>query len=814
MKLLFSAVSRWSVCALFVLTTQQALAGPASPFSFSELQPDGSRVTLHIRGDEHFNWTEDTDGFTVVRDAGGRYVYARLGAGGLLEPTSFAVGKADPRAIGLTRRILPAPAVRAQTRRSGASPLVGEPGAAPENIAPLGNVKNMVIMIRFSDHVSRPLPSNADIDILFNAVGGDAQLAPTGSVKDVYLENSYGQMTLNSTIFGWIDLPNTEAYYANGNSGDSTLWQALRYALDVVDQTVNFSDYDTDNDGSIDAIAFIHSGYGAEWGGTDQYGATTANRIWSHRWAIQNPPWTSDEGVEVFDYHISPGVWGTSGSDVGRVGVIAHETGHFFGLPDLYDTDGNGSGIGSYGMMANSWGFDGSQLYPPHFSPWSKEILGWLTPTILSTPGSYSLQQAEFVADVLRIDNGYPQDEYLLIENRQPVGFDGSMPQGGLVIWHIDEQAGYNVQGYPGQPGWPGNGNHYRVALLQADGQYHLEKDANRGDAGDVYHGGGVTEIGSTTTPNTDAYQNGNIVVTGNTISLISAAGATMDFNFGQPPPGPSIAVADHQTIYGSVSGTYASTHTDNGVYQTITETQSGGRPSRRHDRLEHIWRFTPAGTDNRFNVGAYRTDGGDADSGFIFDWATSASGPWTQMLTVTKTSDDNGYQSYTLGTVPSTVYVRVTDNNRASGERSADSIRIDHMFFDEGVPSNDPPGPASSPLPANGATNVSVTADLSWTAGTDATSHDVYFGTSMIPPFIGNQPGSSYDPGALDADTTYYWRVDEVNGNGTTTGSNWSFTTAAPQSCSLLPIGASCTADSECCSNKCKGKSGRKTCK
>lgn len=812
MKSLFSAFGRWSLCAFLILATQQALAVPASPFSFSDVQPDGSHVTLHIRGDEHFNWTENTDGFTVVRDAGGRYVYARLGADGRLEATGFEVGKADPRALGLTRRILPAPAVRAQSRLTGASPLIGEAATPPEAVLPVGNVKNMVIMIRFSDHVGRPLPSSADIDTLFNAVGGDAQLAPTGSVKDVYLENSYGQMTLNSTVFGWIDVPNTEAYYANGQSGDSTLWEALRHALDVVDQTVNFNDFDTDNDGNIDAIAFIHSGYGAEWGGTDQYGASTPNRIWSHRWAIQQPAWSSNDGVQVSDYHISPGVWGTSGSDIGRIGVISHETGHFFGLPDLYDTDGSGEGIGSYGMMANSWGFDGSQLYPPHFSPWSKEILGWLTPTILSSSGSYSLPEVEFSSTVYRVDNGYPQDEYLLIENRQPVGFDGAMPQGGLVVWHIDETTGFNTEGYPGQGGWPGNGNHYRVAVLQADGNYDLERGNNRGDAGDVYHGGGVTEISPTTTPNTDAYQNGNIVVTGNTLSGIAAASANMAFTFGQPPPGPSVAVADHQTVYGNVSGTYSSTHTDNDVYQTITETQSGGRPSRRHDRLEHIWRFTPAAADNRFNVSAYRTDGGDADSAFIFEWSSSASGPWTEMLTVTKTSDDDALQRHTLGAVPSTVYVRVTDNNRVSGQRNADSIHVDHMLFDEGAPITDPPGVATNPSPANGASNVSVSAVLSWTAGTNATSHDVYFGTAIVPPPIGNQPGTSYDPGLLDTDTTYYWRVDEVNNIGTTVGSSWSFTTELGQQCLIL--GESCTDDFQCCSNKCKGKAGNKTCK
>jgi hypothetical protein len=87
----------------------------------------------------------------------------------------------------------------------------------------------------------------------------------------------------------------------------------------------------------------------------------------------------------------------------------------------------------------------------------------------------------------------------------------------------------------------------------------------------------------------------------------------------------------------------------------------------------------------------------------------------------------------------------------------------------------------ASYPSPANGATGVSINADLSWTAGSGAISHDVYFGTDSTPDsgeFKGNQPGTTYDPGTLELNTTYYWRIDEVSGSGTTTGDVWSFTT------------------------------------
>ncbi|MHC4738480.1 MAG: hypothetical protein ACYS9Y_06215 [Planctomycetota bacterium] len=93
------------------------------------------------------------------------------------------------------------------------------------------------------------------------------------------------------------------------------------------------------------------------------------------------------------------------------------------------------------------------------------------------------------------------------------------------------------------------------------------------------------------------------------------------------------------------------------------------------------------------------------------------------------------------------------------------------------------PPGQAVNPSPGNGATGVSIDADLSWTAGAGTISHDVYFGTDSTPDsgeLQGNQALTTFDPGTLFYDTTYYWRIDEVNGEGTTSGVVWNFTTEA----------------------------------
>jgi len=538
---------RRTAVATLVLTCGQAittLAMEASPHPFDVTQPDGTTITLYIRGNEHFHWLEDTGGYTVVRDEADRFLYAELDDNQQLAPTPHVVGKVDPQAAGLAKRLLPPDGVIRQNSAAAhddAHELDGIAGTAA------GTRKNVVILMRFADHVDRPLPSNADFDAFFNAVGGDPVLAPTGSIRDVYLENSYGALSLDSTVFGWVDLPETEAWYAAGSSGlNSRLRSGIRQALNLLDPIIDFDQFDDDGDTWVDAIAFIHSGYGAEWGGFQ-----SPDRIWSHRSSIST--WWSQEGVRVSPYHISTGLWGSGGgSDITHIGVVAHETGHFFGLPDYYDTNGGGSGIGSYGMMANSWGFDGSQLHPPHFCAFSKIFLGWMSPTEVG-PGTYTIDAAELTPQVYRIDDGFSPGEYLLIENRQPIGVESIMPQGGLCIWHIDENKCCNTdEGYPGQSGWPENNNHYRVALLQADGEYDLERGENRGDGGDVYHRHGAGTLGPDTVPSTDSYRFGTITETGVVITGLSGAGEQMSFTYRAAVPSPPtpVAVPDYTNRY------------------------------------------------------------------------------------------------------------------------------------------------------------------------------------------------------------------------------------------------------------------------
>lgn len=96
----------------------------------------------------------------------------------------------------------------------------------------------------------------------------------------------------------------------------------------------------------------------------------------------------------------------------------------------------------------------------------------------------------------------------------------------------------------------------------------------------------------------------------------------------------------------------------------------------------------------------------------------------------------------------------------------------------------NLPPNSPSNPTPANHATGVVINADLSWTGGDpdfgDTVTYDIYFGTNSNPPLKkSDNTVTSYDPGTMDTNTKYYWKIVAKDNHGaSTTGQVWDFTT------------------------------------
>jgi hypothetical protein len=186
--------------------------------------------------------------------------------------------------------------------------------------------------------------------------------------------------------------------------------------------------------------------------------------------------------------------------------------------------------------MAYSWGFDNSQWYPPHNDPYTLLEFQWTQHQHITQSGEYEVKvvgSPKLPGDVhvYKIDVGFKRGEYLLIQyykftglpsGRCPTNNLGGTLCEGIVIYLVDETktgaAGHNNEGYPGQSGlptWPENGKHYKVALLQQDGQYHLEKGQDIGNYNDFWNAGDFLgpslDSANPVYPNTNSYQGGVI---------------------------------------------------------------------------------------------------------------------------------------------------------------------------------------------------------------------------------------------------------------------------------------------------------------
>ncbi len=303
----------------------------------------------------------------------------------------------------------------------------------------------------------------------------------TGSMRDWYLENSYGNVHILGEVYGWYRMPQSYDYYCNGQHGFGEYPQnaqgLTRDALLAADRDINFRDFDNDDNGIVEALFIVHSGPGAEATGS-------RNDIWSHAWFV--PENVRCDQMQFARYAMEP--------ENGNIGVFGHELGHsLFGLPDLYDGTYESAGVGMWSMMAaGSWGGGGNS--PVHFDAWCKSRIGFANPfPIIENQRNIRIQPIENEPDILlvwRLNDWGRQ--YFLVENRQRIGFDQSIPASGMLIWHIDENMEDNT--HPWRPD-SGGALHYMVALEQADGQYHLERNINNGDSGDPWPGSTHNDI-------------------------------------------------------------------------------------------------------------------------------------------------------------------------------------------------------------------------------------------------------------------------------------------------------------------------------
>ena len=316
---------------------------------------------------------------------------------------------------------------------------------------------------------------------------------PGGSVADFYYEASYGKVTIVGDAIDWYEDGMYEGY------------MDFEGILDALDPVIDFSQYDGDNDGNVDACVFVRAGTGQEDSHDPQ-------DIWS--FAMIYPLGSGlgpYDGMMLPRFNTSPELWPErvtgnptlySGTDtLNGIRVFAHELFHNLGHADLYDyddklvtstyytpndnndhpfVDWDVMGYGGYGIFSL-----GGRRNPTHFCGFHKMKATWLEPTILM--GEHfdivieNLETSD-INSLYMLPINPSEGEYFLLEYRNPksagmydkldsdfscyfwpdLTYGADTLDRGLLITHIDDSVSqWSNNGTPDMP-------NYRARVIDA----------------------------------------------------------------------------------------------------------------------------------------------------------------------------------------------------------------------------------------------------------------------------------------------------------------------------------------------------------
>lgn len=420
------------VALLFsVFPLSAVFAVPAKKGVFTISQPDGTTIDVRLTGDEHsFYYTtpcgtplESVDGFLRPVERGSALPLRRM------------------------------PAQRAE-------------GLFPGSDFPChGEQKVLVVLVEYTDvkFLSDYNP-NDYFTRLLNEEGFTDNDA-TGSARDYFIDNSKGLFKPQFDVYGPVTLPHPQSYYG-GNGPMMPDVHGCEMVIDacaILDDEVDFSQYDRNGDGLIDNVFIYYAGRGEASGGGEDC-------VWPHSALLRslrpNQEPIMHDGVELNRYACT----NERQSNVpDGIGTFVHEFSHVMGLPDLYATSANQTVNESF--TPGSWSvmdygpYNNNSHTPPYYSAFELAALGWLEPTIIDGETSVRLEDISH-GEAYKIVNPGRANEYFLFENRQRHDWDSYIPGHGMLVWHIDYDPTV----------WTGNvvnntPNHQYVDLIEADGR-------------------------------------------------------------------------------------------------------------------------------------------------------------------------------------------------------------------------------------------------------------------------------------------------------------------------------------------------------
>lgn len=451
--------------------TLPALAIKGYPHPITYTQPDGSTLTVYIKGNREQKMLISEDGNLLVTLPDGECRYAvRDGKGGFTASGIKASdlkrrGKAETEflksgeAIGIAEAVSISETTAQSLRKSNV-------GLCRPWLNAMGKVRTLVILCNFNNtQFTVEDPKQFFSDMLNSE--GFSEYGATGSVRDYFVSNSNGAFEPVFDVVGPVDLPNSRFYYGR-NSGSGNELHAHEMIIDaanLIDDEVDFSEYDTDGDGYVDNVYVIYAGKGEADTGQ------SAN-VWPHSWELMKADTKNIheyDGV-VLNQYACTNEWAGQYPRPAGIGTFIHEFGHVIGLPDLYTTIYNDAFTPGEWSAMDSGPYNNEGRTPPYYSSFERYALGWLEPQEL-LPGNISIEPLGSSNHAYIVYTGN-DNEYFLFENRQQEGYDAYLPGHGMLIWHIDFDE--NI--------WEDNvvnndPKHQRVDLIEADGD---ERDDTR----------------------------------------------------------------------------------------------------------------------------------------------------------------------------------------------------------------------------------------------------------------------------------------------------------------------------------------------
>ena len=427
-------------CALACLV---ASAVPAIPTPQKVTQPNGEELSVMIKGDEFYHYMTTADGYTIVKNEQGFYAYGTLVndevvASNLIARDAEMRSSSDNAWLQATGKNLRsdreiAAGIRARAQRDALPHL---------NTINYNNFHGLVILVEFKDsHFTR----SDVVDFYTNMINQenysgytneDGTSNPygncTGSVRDYFHDNSNGIFTPQFDVVGPF-----EVNY-NVNQGNQYAYNIFLNAVQKANPTVDFSQYDLDNNGIVDLIYFIYADT------PSSSDPSSPNHIWPHRSSFYT--YTKYDGKYIRDYACSAEyIYGKSSGIFDGIGTICHEFSHVLGLPDLYDTDeDNNSSTGGEAQHPGEWdlmaggNYQNNARTPVAYSLYDRYSLGFANVQVINAEGDYSLNPICTTGDgyILKTPTN---KEIFLIDNRQTsTKWDAYAPGHGMIIARMD----------------------------------------------------------------------------------------------------------------------------------------------------------------------------------------------------------------------------------------------------------------------------------------------------------------------------------------------------------------------------------------